>query len=91
MIALGWLALLAVSVWAALAGFLWALHAGQFSDQGRARYLPLADDGTASALPAGRRRRPWETFALLGVSALALAAIAALLVMLAVKGPGGAP
>ena len=90
MIAVGWLALLAVSVWAALAGFLWALHAGQFADQGRARYLPLADDGTASALP-GQRKRPWETFALLGVSALALSAIAALLVMLAVKGPGGAP
>ncbi len=38
-----WVLLVVVSLWAALAGFIWALSNGQFSDQQRARFLPLRD------------------------------------------------
>lgn len=38
---LPWVLLIVASLWASLAGFLWALKNGQFSDQDRARYLPL--------------------------------------------------
>ena len=40
---LAWLFLVAFSVWFGLLTFFWALQDGQFSDQERARYLPLAD------------------------------------------------
>ena len=39
----GWMVLVAVSLWISLMAFLWGLQSGQFSDQERARYLPLRD------------------------------------------------
>jgi len=39
-----WILLVVCSLAVGLAAFLWALHDGQFSDQNRARYLPLLDD-----------------------------------------------
>jgi cbb3-type cytochrome oxidase maturation protein len=39
-----WIILIAVSLWISLAGFLWAFKTGQFSDQRRARYLPLVGE-----------------------------------------------
>ncbi len=41
---LGWVSLVVISLWVSLLAFLWAMKSGQFSDQGRARYLPLAED-----------------------------------------------
>jgi cbb3-type cytochrome oxidase maturation protein len=41
---LGWLALTAIGISASIVVFFWALRTGQFSDQGRARYLPLSDE-----------------------------------------------
>ena len=38
---LPWILLLAAGLGAGFTGFLWALAHGQFSDQDRARYLPL--------------------------------------------------
>lgn len=38
-----WVILIAFSLWASLVAFLWGLRSGQFSDQDRARYLPLRD------------------------------------------------
>ncbi len=38
-----WISLVAISLSLSLVAFIWALRSGQFSDQGRARYLPLAD------------------------------------------------
>ena len=38
-----WMILIAFSLGASLAAFLWGLQSGQFSDQDRARYLPLRD------------------------------------------------
>ena len=39
-----WIILIAISLWISLVGFLWAFRTGQFSDQGRARYLPLTGE-----------------------------------------------
>jgi cbb3-type cytochrome oxidase maturation protein len=39
-----WIALVVISLWVGVVGFIWALKGGQFSDQSRARYLPLRDD-----------------------------------------------
>lgn len=39
-----WISLVTISLWVSLVAFLWALRNGQFSDQGRARYLPLTDE-----------------------------------------------
>lgn len=38
-----WMILIVFSLWVSLMAFLWGLHSGQFSDQDRARYLPLRD------------------------------------------------
>jgi cbb3-type cytochrome oxidase maturation protein len=39
-----WISLVTISLWVSLIAFVWALRDGQFSDQGRARYLPLSDE-----------------------------------------------
>lgn len=39
-----WVSLVVTSLWVSLAAFIWALRNGQFSEQGRARYLPLSDE-----------------------------------------------
>ena len=39
----GWLTLVIVSLAVSLLAFMWGLGNGQFSDQARARYLPLRD------------------------------------------------
>ncbi len=39
-----WISLVAISLSLSLVAFIWALRSGQFSDQGRARYLPLVDE-----------------------------------------------
>ncbi|MGD0626019.1 MAG: cbb3-type cytochrome oxidase assembly protein CcoS [Thermodesulfobacteriota bacterium] len=41
---LSWIVLVVISLWVSVVGFIWALKSGQFSDQSRARYLPLRDD-----------------------------------------------
>jgi len=41
---LPWTILVVISLWVSLVGFIWALKSGQFSDQNRARYLPLRDE-----------------------------------------------
>ncbi len=38
---LAWIILTATGIGASIAVFVWAIKSGQFSDQGRARYLPL--------------------------------------------------
>lgn len=41
---LPWTLLVVLSVWVSLMGFIWAMKSGQFSDQNRARYLPLREE-----------------------------------------------
>jgi cbb3-type cytochrome oxidase maturation protein len=38
-----WISLVVISLGISLVAFVWALRSGQFSEQGRARYLPLSD------------------------------------------------
>jgi len=58
--------------------FFWALHTGQFSDQQRARYLPLEDDEPMRPCAASRFGR-YETAALFVLAAAGVAASAAVL------------
>jgi cbb3-type cytochrome oxidase maturation protein len=39
----GWLTLVIISLAVSLVAFVWGVENGQFSDQARARYLPLRD------------------------------------------------
>lgn len=50
---IAWLFLVGFSAWVALLTFFWALQDGQFSDQERARFLPLSGEEEA---PVGKRQ-----------------------------------
>lgn len=58
---LSWIFLVACTVWVCLLAFVWALQDGQFSDQNRARYLPLAGDFRKDAVE-GAPWRGWERY-----------------------------
>ncbi len=45
----GWIILVMISLWASVLAFIWALRAGQFADQRRARYLPLSGELSSPA------------------------------------------
>jgi nitrogen fixation-related uncharacterized protein len=70
-----WLTLIAAGVGASIAALVWALKTGQFSDQGRARYLPLTDEIDASPA-ADARRLPSEVYALSIIIIIGLLSIA---------------
>jgi cbb3-type cytochrome oxidase maturation protein len=53
---LSWIFLVACTIWVCLLAFVWALQDGQFSDQNRARYLPLAEDFRKAAA----ENLPWK-------------------------------
>jgi cbb3-type cytochrome oxidase maturation protein len=74
MIFFSWIALVALSLGISLFAFLWAMRTGQFSDQGRARYLPLADP-RPSPMPKTPAKLPAEIYVLAGIVAVALAGI----------------
>ncbi len=66
---LPWVLLVIVSIWAALAGFFWGLSSGQFSDQQRARYLPLRDSGPFPEVEGHRPNRELAVlFSVFGVA-----------------------
>jgi cbb3-type cytochrome oxidase maturation protein len=74
MVYLGWIVLVSVSLWVSLLAFVWALRSGQFADQGRARYLPLADE--APLTPVRRPMRlPLEGYALMVIAAIGVAGL----------------
>lgn len=66
----------------ALVVFFWALRSGQFGDQQRARFLPLADPSPEPAGGPPRRTRMarLETVALFCLAGAGLAASAAVLI-----------
>jgi cbb3-type cytochrome oxidase maturation protein len=70
-----WMILLAVSLWVSLAAFWWGLQSGQFSDQDRARYLPLRDIRPQTPVrdPA---RWPLEVYVLMGLGLLLVVSLA---------------
>jgi nitrogen fixation-related uncharacterized protein len=64
-----WILLMAASLVASLALFIWALRRGQFSEQDRARYLPLRHEFSLPRVkdPA---RLSLEVYVLLGTLAV---------------------
>jgi cbb3-type cytochrome oxidase maturation protein len=75
MYSLYWFVLLIISVCAGLAAFAWGLRSGQFSDQARARFLPLSEDVHLGA--ASRPPRPTaQIYAFRVVAAIGLAVLA---------------
>ena len=82
-----WIFLILGSLVAGIGLFIWAYHNGQFSDQGRARYLPLRgiDLGRANRGEARSTKKPYELIALL-TSALAVFLFTLVLVLMNGKG-----
>jgi cbb3-type cytochrome oxidase maturation protein len=74
---LPWVLLIVASVWVSLAGFLWAFKSGQFSDQDRARYLPLRGEVLPAPVkdPAKISREVYVLIALVGAVVLLLATV----------------
>jgi cbb3-type cytochrome oxidase maturation protein len=78
----GWLFLVVISLSVSLAAFIWGLRSGQFSDQDRARYLPLSRDLLTEPITAApRRKQKVHSAALLIVILIGLSAFATALVM----------
>jgi cbb3-type cytochrome oxidase maturation protein len=72
---LPWVLLVVISLWASLAAFFWGLKSGQFSDQTRARYLPLRDECMGPGLKNPSKASPevYLLFGILGLGCLILA------------------
>ena len=83
-----WAALIAVSLWASLGGFLWAHRHGQFKDQDRARFLPLRGEDFLMR-PAGQPGARREAFVMLGIIVMGVFAILTVLVIALLKFQGG--
>jgi cbb3-type cytochrome oxidase maturation protein len=76
----GFMSLVVVSLWVSLIAFVWALKSGQFSDQSRARYLPLVDEMPST----GAKVSPKPTvgiYALLFVIAVGMSSLVAAMVL----------
>ena len=71
-----WIILVAFSLWFTLMAFFWGLQSGQFSDQERARFLPLRDAGLPPAIkdPAGL---PVEVYVMMGLGLMVLLGLGA--------------
>lgn len=69
----GWLYLIVISLGVSIVAFLWAYRSGQFSDQDRARYLPLGEDLlSVPAVVASRRQRRLHSTVFLIIAAMGL-------------------
>lgn len=64
--------------------FLWALKSGQFGDQQRARFLPLADDVDPKPLPVSKMGRV-EAYTLIGIAMAGIAMTAAVLLFCMIR------
>jgi len=74
----GWLFLVGISLVTSIVAFIWALRAGQFSDQDRARYLPLGKDLLSEPIMAvSRAKRRAHTISLCVIAAIAFIAFTA--------------
>ncbi len=83
-----WIFLILGSLVAGIGLFVWACRSGQFSDQSRARYLPLrgVDFGKVDTGEVRWIKKPYELIALL---AGAVAILLLTLVLVLVNGKGG--
>jgi cbb3-type cytochrome oxidase maturation protein len=75
MVYLAWLSLVAVGIGISIMVFLWALKNGQFADQARARYLPLAEEVPLQPAKISQHL-PAEVYALIIIIALGVFSIA---------------
>ena len=77
---LGWITLTVIGILASIIVFFWALRTGQFSDQGRARYLPFRGEQT---LPVEKNAGSTsiEVYALLAVLGIGLLGLGVTVVM----------
>jgi hypothetical protein len=85
-----WTLLVLVSLWISVAGFFWALHHGQFNEQGRARYLPLRGE-QGPALPDMGKKGIREVCVMLGILFLGAAALVATAATVVFTVIGGKP
>jgi len=71
---LSWILLIAAGLLASMGVFFWALRSGQFSDQERARYLPLSDGLPLSRVenPARLSREVYALLLVIGIGLLAM-------------------
>jgi cbb3-type cytochrome oxidase maturation protein len=77
-----WLFLVLMSVSVSLAAFIWGLRTGQFSNQERARYLPLGKDLLSQPIPEiSRTKCRAHTTALYLIAAIAFTAFGAALTL----------
>lgn len=64
--------------------FIWALKNGQFQDQQRARFLPLADEVDTVPLPVSRMGRV-EAYAMIGLALAGITITAAVLLFCMIR------
>ena len=76
----GWIALVVISLWISVLAFIWAVRSGQFSDQARARYMPLRD-GLPPEPEMAPTARTKEAYALGFIGLLSLIAMVAMMVV----------
>ncbi len=78
----GWLFLVVISLGVSIVAFIWALRAGQFSDQDRARYLALGKDLLSQPIvTVSRAKQRLHTAALCLCAAVCVAAFAVALIL----------
>jgi cbb3-type cytochrome oxidase maturation protein len=75
-----WIFLVVSGVAASLLVFFWGMKTGQFADQARARYLPLAGETAASPLKDPAKLSA-EVYVLLFVVGLGIAAMLAAILL----------
>ena len=80
MVYIAWLSLIAAGIGTSIIVFLWALKNGQFSDQGRARYLPLGEEVPLRPVDVSKRL-PREVYALIIIIALGILSIVSTLTL----------
>ena len=83
-----WAMLIVASLWVSLGGFLWAHRHDQFKDQERARFIPLRDE--AGPLPKGTGVSH-EAFVMIGILAIGISGILAVLIIVFLRAGGGGP
>ncbi len=86
---LPWVVLMTASLAASLVLMVWGFRNGQFSDQDRARYLPLRDSGLSGPTRRPAGKKVIEVYCLLGLIAGVGVALGVALVTAIVKAWGG--
>jgi len=77
----GWIVLTFTGISVSIAAFLWALRTGQFSDQGRARFLPLRDEIPIEKI-SPPSKAPVEVYCLIAFAGVGVFSFAVTLLLL---------